>query len=536
VNRSIRKHLARSGPALGILFIAAIALAVRCAGLEHRPFHGDEANQAYKTGRLLETGRYVYDPHDHHGPTLYYLALAPLEVCGIHSMADMEMWMLRVVPVVFSVATLLLLIPLGSALPPGAGICAALLFAASPAFTFYSRYYIQESLLIFFTNGAILFGWRYAKRASTFDAVGLAVSLALMHATKETAALAFAAMVFSFALTLAWRFGPRPAIECVRGRLSPRQIMIALGIAVVVSISLFSAFGTNLRGPLDSVLTYASYFKRAGGAGMHDKPWYYYLALLWYTHRGPGPVWSEAVVLLFGLAGVVIAFWRLPRVPFARDERGDAWFLRFLALYTISLVALYSAVPYKTPWTLLSFYSGVVLLGGVAVARGIALAPGGWRRGAVLVAFAVALTHLAMQTYRGETEYAADVRNPWVYAHTSTNLVELVHRVDEIAALAAEERSLAIKIIQPDNDYWPLPWYLRRHSNVGYWNSIPEDLDADLIISSPRIGDELRGRLKDAYGPSIYSLRPAVLRELYVRQELWDAFMARRQQATPSGL
>ncbi len=530
MSRSIRKRAAWRGPALGIILIATAALAVRCIGLEHRPVHGDEANQAYKTGRLLDTGRYVYDPHDHHGPTLYYFSLAPLAACGVHSMADIETWMLRAVPVVFSAATLLLFIPLGRALPPGAGLCAAILIAASPAFTFYSRYYIQESLLVFFTFAAILFGWRCSRRASAWNATGLAVSLALMHATKETAALAFAAMAFALAATLAWRFGPRAAFERARAHFVPRQAAIAIGVALVISVTLFSAFGTNLRGPLDSVLTYASYVKRADGAGMHDKPWYYYLARLWHAHRGPGPRWSEAIVLVLGATGAAIALWRLPRVPLARPDRGDPWFLRFLALYTLALAALYSAVPYKTPWSLLSFYFGIVMLAGVAAARGIALAPGGWRRGAVVAAFGVAVAHLGIQTYRSETEYAADRRNPWVYAHTSTNLVELVNRVDELAAFHAGGRLLTIKVVQPDNDYWPLPWYFRRYPNVGYWNSIAEDPDADVIISSPRIGEELRARLKGAYfGPALYSLRPAVLRELYVRQELWDAFMAARQ-------
>ncbi len=534
MNRPPRKRAAQLGSALVLLLVAAATLAVRCIGLEYRPVHGDEANQAYKTGRLLETGRYVYDPHDHHGPTLYYLALAPLAACGIHSMAEAETWMLRLVPVVFSAATLLLFLPLRRALPPGAGLCAALLLAVSPAFSFYSRYFIQESLLVFFTFAAIVYGWRYTQRASLANATGVALSLALMHATKETAVLAYAAMALALGATLLWRYGPRAALVRVRAHIAPRHAAIALTIALALSVTLFSAFFTNLRGPLDSVLTYASYFKRAGGAGLHDKPWYYYLSLLAYTHRGPGPAWSEAIVLALAALGTLIAFWRLPRVPRPGAANGDPWFLRFLALYTITLATLYSAVPYKTPWSLLSFYFGVVILAGVCVARAIQMAPTGGRRAAIAAAFLVALAHLGLQSYRSETTYAADVRNPWVYAHTSTNLVELIHRVDELAAIHPAGRNLVIKIIQPDNDYWPLPWYLRRYPNVGYWNQVPADPEADLIVSSPRIGEELRGHLKNPYfGPAMYSLRPAVLRELYVRQELWDTFMATRDTAPP---
>ena len=49
----------------------------------NRTFHPDEANQAFTTGRLLETGVYRYDPKDHHGPTLYYAAAAVQKAAGI---------------------------------------------------------------------------------------------------------------------------------------------------------------------------------------------------------------------------------------------------------------------------------------------------------------------------------------------------------------------------------------------------------------------------------------------------------------------
>ena len=40
----------------------------------------------------------------------------------------------------------------------------------------------------------------------------------------------------------------------------------------------------------------------------------------------------------------------------------------FLALYTILLTAIYSAISYKTPWCLLSFFHGMILLAGIGAA------------------------------------------------------------------------------------------------------------------------------------------------------------------------
>ena len=43
-------------------------------------------------------------------------------------------------------------------------------------------------------------------------------------------------------------------------------------------------------------------------------------------------------------------------------------FVRFLALYTFALAAAYSLIAYKTPWCLLSFWHGMILLAGVGAA------------------------------------------------------------------------------------------------------------------------------------------------------------------------
>ena len=63
-----------------------------------RTFHPDEANQAFTTGRLLETGRYAYRPDDHHGPTLYYAAAAIQKVSGHGTLATMDGTLLRCRP------------------------------------------------------------------------------------------------------------------------------------------------------------------------------------------------------------------------------------------------------------------------------------------------------------------------------------------------------------------------------------------------------------------------------------------------------
>jgi len=57
----------------------------------------------------------------------------------------------------------LLLLLLIDGLGTAAAVYAAVLTAISAAMVFYSRYYIQEMLLVCFTFGAIVSGYRYTQ-------------------------------------------------------------------------------------------------------------------------------------------------------------------------------------------------------------------------------------------------------------------------------------------------------------------------------------------------------------------------------------
>ena len=95
---------------------------------------------------------------------------------------------------------IVLLIPLRNALSPIVVALAALLFALSPAFAFYSRYYIQETLLVTFTFAAIVSGYHYFKSRRAVYAILTGISLGLMHATKETCVITYASMGASLVL------------------------------------------------------------------------------------------------------------------------------------------------------------------------------------------------------------------------------------------------------------------------------------------------------------------------------------------------
>lgn len=540
-----------SAPArYGALFAAALLVAVagaaafRLPALELRPMHGDEANQAYKAGILLEEGVYRYDPREHHGPTLYYLSLIPAWLASADTFAEMSESGLRIVPALFGAGLIALLFLVRDALGRWAALWTAALAAVSPALVFYSRYFIQETLLVFFIFLTIAAAWRYVRSGRPGWAVLAGAGLGLSHATKETWLIALASMGAALAATAVWRRlrdGAPVRASALLARLRPWHLVAAGLTALVLSVVLFSSFFTNLAGPLDSVLTYRYYAHEAGGEGStatHDKPWYYYLVLLGFARYSSSMWWSEGLILALALVGTVYVLAR--RVPPGEDgpTAARAHFLRFLAFYTLFLTAAYSIIPYKTPWCVINIVQPMTLLGGVGavvLVRGVRFRP---LQALVALAVAAGIWHLGNQAYRANFRYYADFRNPYVYAHPVPAFKRLPRRIEDLAAVHPKGREMVIKVIAPGADYWPLPWYLRAYPNVGYWSQLPDaggeeegagKLDAPVVITSADAGSAVEERLKRSYQTEFYGLRPGVLLQVFIDADLWEAFMETRR-------
>jgi predicted membrane-bound mannosyltransferase len=276
-----------------LMVFAIVALALRWPQLDRRPMHGDEAVHAVKFRGLWESGVYQYDPNEYHGPMLYYATLPVVWLSCATDFADLNESTLRFVAVIFGVGLVLLLGFLRDALGGEETLCAAALTAVSPAMVFYSRYYIHELPLVFFTLLFLAGTWRYARSPRLGWALVAGTSLGLMHATKETSVIALAAMTLALIAAVIYGRWRDPAHRPFRLNLKLAHGLAALGVALVVSVALFSSFLTNPRGPLDSVRTYLPWLNRTGleasspfsVADIKDLP-----SLVAKLQRGPEPV------------------------------------------------------------------------------------------------------------------------------------------------------------------------------------------------------------------------------------------------------
>ncbi|HEX3797271.1 MAG TPA: flippase activity-associated protein Agl23 [Verrucomicrobiae bacterium] len=506
----------------GLLLALAAALALRCPQLDIRPMHNDEAVNAIKLRTLWEQGSYKYDPQEYHGPTLIYLTFAWMKLIGPVQFAHFDEIQLRLITVIFGVGLILFLPLISDALGRGAIVCAAILIAVSPAMVFYSRYFIHEMLLVAFTFLTIAAGWRYTRNRKPGWAVLAGVSIGLMQATKETFVLSIAAAVAAIFLNKLCNRDPNETANVFS--LNRQHLIAAIAAWFITVIVLFTSFFTNARGPLDAVLTYFPWLHRVEGASPHLHPWDYYLSRLIYFHSGRGPVWSEALVLILAIVGIIAAF-----NPKSRLE-GNRKFIRFIALYTIILTAIYSAISYKTPWCLLSFWQGMILLAGVGAMALINLGSQFiWKIPVSCVLLALTV-QLAYQAWQVSVPYASNIHNPYIYAQTSDDILNLVERLDKLAPTDAQKNSFVIKVMAPDSEYWPLPWYLRQFKQVGFWPRVPADPYSDAMIVSTAFQANLDQK-KTHIMAGLFELRPQTFFELYVETNAWTTYVNGAQRS-----
>ena len=512
--------------------IVVLAAALRLPALDVRPMHTDEAVHAAKFARLLQQGLYEYDPEEYHGPTLNYLTLIPARVRGIATYADLDEITLRSVPAVIGillVAAHILLVPVVGFRPAA---LAALLAAVSPAMVYYSRYYIQETLLVAFSFGALIFICRYLQTHRAYWAVAAGASVGLMAATKETWVIAFGSM--AGALAFSWALRRRqPAAGPQTDRRRTAVHLAAAGLtALALSGLLFSSFFSQPRGIVDAVAAYTTYVARAGSSSWHIHPWHYYFGLLLYAGSEGGPVWTEAAIVGLALLGLVVVS------TGKRVRGGDGSLLPFLCAYAVLMIVAYAAIPYKTPWCVLGFLHAMILLAGVGGARLIEISPAGLGRPVAAVLTGAAVAHLGWLAWAGSVRFASDPRNPWVYAHTGTGVFEIARRVEALSRAHPQHTAMPIEVISGEN-LWPLPWYLRRFSAVR-WETAPvnDGVHAPVILATPDMEDAIRRKLyewrrpgeRELYVPMFdapVELRPQVEVRGYAAKSLWDETVVR---------
>lgn len=512
------------------LAVIALGLALRLPQLRLRPMHNDEAVNAIKFRALWNDNNYKYDPNEFHGPTLSYFTLPSAWLNRSHDFNDFTEGAFRIVTVAFGVALIVLILFLTPDLGRAETLWACLFFAISPAMVFYSRYYIHEMPLVFFTVLAGVAAWRYCKTGGLGWCALAGAGVGLMWATKETfvfSVLSMALAGVSNTIWARWRGEPR---EEGKACWTLKSVAVAVIAALAVAMLFFSSFFKNPTGMADAFKTYLPWLHRAEGVSAHVHPWnFYFQRLLFYRANG-GPIWSEGLIVALALFGFVIALTQKGNRPLLAGRQLKL--ARLMAFYTFWITLVYTLLPYKTTWCLLEFYCGMILLAGVGAAAVLRSCNRPAVKFGVAVLLAAATAQLGWQAWRGNfafdkggVPYCDTLKNPYNYSPTAPDISRLTQTVDALARVSPAGYGTVVEVMSPDS-YWPLPWYLRRFKAVGFWDKIPAQPLAPIMIVSTALHAgfderEERSHLMAGY----FELRPNVFFELYVSVELWSQYI-----------
>ncbi len=549
---------------VGAALVLALALSLRLPQLGERPFHPDESVHAEKFRVLWQEGTYKYDPDEFHGPTLYYATLPVIAARGVKTFGDTREADYRLVTVLFGAA--LVLLPLGLSFKIGrkAALLAALLAALSPAHVYYSRHYIQEMLFVFFAQAVFVCGARYLASRKPGWLVAAGAFAGLMPASKETAVLVFAAAALGL-----WVAGRGTDLR-QRFAKDARWVAVSVVVGLVVASLCLSCFGRNMRGPVDLVRSYAIWTRRGHSTGLHRHPMAYYLETVFWSRREGGAPYTEGFIAVLAVAGMLAVRRRVsPPAPNSGGVDGGAGsppppgngadslthdldspsiggreapgtaagpspgtraVVVFYAVVGFGLLAIYTAIPYKTPWCAVGFLNAMTIPAGYGAAAML-----GSRRHLVirLVVAAVLIAgylHLARQACSLNFRYATASRNPYAYAQTSPDVQNLANRVEDLAKAHPNGSKMVVQIISDDGYYWPLPWYLRRLENIGYWTEASAaDPRIPVVIVSSSMDEPVTKKLDATHLMTGYfGLRPGAIYECFVRMDLWEQYLKTR--------
>jgi uncharacterized protein (TIGR03663 family) len=476
-----------------ILFFSVLAAAglFLFSALSLKPPHFDEGINGYFVNQVWTNGFFTYDPHNYHGPLLFYLFQISEKIFGF------GIWSFRFVTALFSVLTVWLVLRSSAVLGRLGSYAAALAMALSPGVIFFGRSAIHEAVYVFFQVLWML-GFVKAREKTDRQAViwflaGFTGCLLL----KET----FVILGLAFVAAWAWvEISQAPPKQTTGRRKSRKQeqekgarltasfFLKAGTAAVLVWLVLYTGFFHHWKGASDFFIAVMPWLKTGVGASGHDKPFPYWLELL---GRYEWPA-------LAGLAGACAGV-------FSRS-----WKLRFFSVLALVNFLVYSFIPYKTPWCVISilwpffFVAGLwveELHGRFGQKRGVLY----WGAAGIV---AVVMVRSVLVSYRLNFIRYADPAEPYVYVQTKNDFKAVEDIIRQKISTSPEFHNM--KILVKLRDSWPLPWVFSRFPHIEYGDyKIPGDSNADIIFGEMGVnegglaGIYLRRRieLRDALAP-----------------------------------
>ena len=442
-----------------------ILVLFRFYDLGARPIHHDESVNGWFVDGILAKGFYSYDPQNYHGPFFFYILTLFEKIFGRSVEA------LRIPTVIIGSAITFTPLLFRKWLGDLGAFFSCLIFALSPALVFYSRYSIHETFFVF---SMILFFYNWLKvrkEGFTVQSVfGFGLTLGLLATLKENFVLFGGCLVLSEGIL--WIIGMKPS-----AKLNSR-FWFSLGASFLIGflfiVICFTGFFQDGEGITKFLKAFELWSETGSHGNGHQKPIYYWLSLM-LNYEWPA------------LIGLGLAFFSIKKGPMA---------LRLLAVLSVSHWLVYSLVSYKTPWCMMSFYWGLILIAGYWFSV--------WYQTNLKALVIAGL--MGGLSWSGYLAYDVSYLNPdqdghpYIYGQTYHDmLVPLKEIVDRGLANPALHDSLRIQVVSSFT--WPLPYVLGEFKQVAYYGqqNTPPTLEGDYVIMDKDFEPEMSRRLQGSY-------------------------------------
>jgi uncharacterized protein (TIGR03663 family) len=261
-------------------------------------------------------------------------------------------------------------------------------------------------------------------------------------------------------------------------------------------------------------------------------PFYYYLPIL---------LVYESPILLFGTVGIIY---------FLRKKDKNYPFFLFLSYWAIASLLLYSYLQEKVPWLVVHIVLPFGILAGAYLGEFFSRVPDNIQlkqisgvenvsygienvcfesdkkpafkinssRVRTLLTCVLVFTLIIslVQCISVNFYKSMDPDQRMVYTQASPDIRELMEKIE---GFNRGNDTLRLDVVDPDDLYWPLPWYLRDFEKAGYYRKPPTNINYDAIIV-PAAYKIYREIPTEEYASYNFTLRPGRDFTLYYDKNL----------------
>jgi len=517
---------------LGILIIL-FALLIRLFDLGDRVFHHDESVHASFTLKLLENGQYSYNPA-YHGPFLFHSTALIFHFLGINDTTA------RLIPVFFGVATIAVLFLLKKELGKRGVLWAAFLLSFSPSMVYFSRFFRNDMIIVFCTLATVAGGVRYLENLHSSKRfpylILIASSLAIAVSSKENAYLVILMFGAYGGIYLLYRFysdwkkeklSLKKALLLKSSALLPflPELLLSAILFIFIVMLFYTSLFRNDVSPFSIVEKAFAHWMEMHRIERIGGPFYYYIPIL---------LVYESPIVFFGILGLF---------HFLKKRDKNAPFFLFLSYWAITSLLLYSYLQEKVPWLVVHIVLPFGILAGAYLGEFFSRTPENSQeewisrtedRGSEAVEILssgrnhsrahkfligiLALTLIISLVQCISVNFYRSMEPDELMTHTQAS-PDIRDLMEKIEWFNRGPKSIRLYVVDPDNLYWPLPWYLRDYEKTTYSRKTPTSTKYDAVIV-PAAYQMYREIPEEEYASYNFTLRPGKEFTLYYNKKL----------------